>query len=105
MSCILTRVYRLRPRSRIFNHKTLLTRCHREHVGAEAAEHVRDALAERIGEGALLERRQLVGDEARHLSQLTESVAHVDAGGVDVVGSVCADADGKHTNIDLLTIT
>lgn len=56
--------------------ETKLTWRHGEDVRAEPTEHVRHSLAEGSGKRALLERRQLVGDDAAHLGQFSESVSH-----------------------------
>lgn len=50
----------------------VLTGRHNEDVGAEATDHVGHTVADGSGEGALLEGRQLVGDDAVHLGQVAE---------------------------------
>lgn len=53
----------------------ILTWCEAEDVRADATEHIGNTLADGTGEGALLEGRQLVGDNAVHLGKVAEVLA------------------------------
>lgn len=54
----------------------VLTGHHLQHLGGEAAAHVGDAVGQDIGEGALLEGRQAVGDDMAHPRQVPEVLPH-----------------------------
>jgi len=68
-------------------YRGILTGRHDEDVGAEATHHVGQPLADRSGEGALLEGRELVGDDAVHLGQVAKVLAIQDRGQTHVSGA------------------